>query len=91
MQNKIIFLDIDGVLNDHAVSGIYAEDSTNINMINNLNLALEKTARNGETYNYNKVVYINSKLKIIISCNKHGDFLQSPGKHIAGQGCPNFF
>ena len=42
----------------------------------------------GETYNYNKVAYINSKLKVIISCDKHGDFLQSPGKHIAGQGCP---
>lgn len=43
MQNKIVFLDIDGVLNDHTASGIYSEDSTNIHMINNLNLALEKT------------------------------------------------
>lgn len=43
MQNKIIFLDIDGVLNDHNAHGIYFENSTDINMINNLNLALEKT------------------------------------------------
>lgn len=43
MQNKIIFLDIDGVLNDHSALSIYADNAIDINMIHNLNLALEKT------------------------------------------------
>jgi len=42
----------------------------------------------GEIYNYNKVIYVNWKSKVIIGCNKHGDFLQSSGKHLDGQGCP---
>ena len=42
----------------------------------------------GDTYNYNKVEYINSKNNIIIECKKHGDFLQYPGNHLQGAGCP---
>ena len=38
-------------------------------------------------YNYNKVNYINSFKKIIISCKKHGDFRISPCRHLSGQGC----
>ena len=43
MQNKIIFLDIDGVLNDCSALSIYAENAIDANMVNNLNLVLEKT------------------------------------------------
>lgn len=39
-------------------------------------------------YNYDKSVYENSKNKIIITCLKHGDFLQVPNRHLAGNGCP---
>ena len=39
-------------------------------------------------YDYSKVNYINSGTKIIIICKKHGEFLQTPGSHISGQGCP---
>jgi Zn finger protein HypA/HybF involved in hydrogenase expression len=42
----------------------------------------------GATYNYDKVTYINGKEKVIINCRKHGDFLKTPQKHLAGQGCP---
>jgi hypothetical protein len=42
----------------------------------------------GETYNYDKVIYVNWKSKVIINCNRHGDFIQQSGKHINGQGCP---
>lgn len=41
----------------------------------------------GETYNYDKVDYINNSTKVLITCNKHGDFLQTPDKHWSGQGC----
>jgi hypothetical protein len=41
----------------------------------------------GDKYDYSKVEYINSKIKIIIKCKKHGDFNQSPGGHLRGNGC----
>jgi hypothetical protein len=41
----------------------------------------------GNRYDYSKVVYINGKRKIIITCPKHGDFEQKPNGHISGRGC----
>lgn len=38
-------------------------------------------------YNYDKVVYINTKSKITITCPIHGDFLQTPDDHLCGKGC----
>ena len=42
----------------------------------------------GDKYDYSKADYINSKEKIIIICKKHGEFLQRPGEHWKGSGCP---
>lgn len=42
----------------------------------------------GDIYNYSNVDYIRSSIKVSITCNKHGDFLQRPGDHIKGSGCP---
>lgn len=39
-------------------------------------------------YNYLKTNYINSRTKVIITCNLHGDFQQEPRHHLNGQGCP---
>lgn len=39
-------------------------------------------------YNYNKVNFINNKTKIIINCEKHGDFTTLPSNHLSGKGCP---
>ena len=36
----------------------------------------------GDKYNYSKVNYINSQTKIIITCKIHGEFEQTPDKHI---------
>jgi hypothetical protein len=38
-------------------------------------------------YDYNKVDYINNNTKVIITCKKHGDFEQTPGSHLSGEGC----
>ena len=38
-------------------------------------------------YNYSKVDYKNSYTKVIIICPEHGDFLQRPNNHLAGQRC----
>ena len=42
----------------------------------------------GETYDYGKVDYKNKTEKVCIICKKHGEFYQSPGHHLTGQGCP---
>ncbi len=41
-----------------------------------------------DTFNYDKVKYVNDSTKVIITCLKHGDFEQTPNKHLLGQGCP---
>ena len=42
----------------------------------------------GNKYDYSKVEYINNKILVRIICPKHGEFLQSPIKHLYGHGCP---
>ena len=42
----------------------------------------------GDKYDYGKVNYVNYGTKVIITCKKHGDFEQSPRRHIFGNGCP---
>lgn len=39
------------------------------------------------TFDYSKVSYIRSTVKVIIGCSKHGDFLQEPRAHLSGHGC----
>jgi hypothetical protein len=39
-------------------------------------------------YNYDKVRFINTIRKVIIFCPEHGDFQQTPNKHLSGQKCP---
>lgn len=39
-------------------------------------------------YGYEKVVYVNSKTPICITCHSHGDFWQIPNNHLMGCGCP---
>jgi len=41
----------------------------------------------GNKYFYDKMVYIKSNIKVIITCPIHGDFEQSPNNHRAGSGC----
>lgn len=42
----------------------------------------------GDRYSYDKFVFKTMKSKSIITCPKHGDFLQSASKHLIGRGCP---
>jgi DNA-directed RNA polymerase subunit M/transcription elongation factor TFIIS/very-short-patch-repair endonuclease len=42
----------------------------------------------GNRYDYSEVVYKNSTTKIKIICPEHGPFLQYPGAHLSGHGCP---
>lgn len=38
-------------------------------------------------YLYDKVNYVNTSIKVTITCPIHGDFEQTPNKHLQGQGC----
>ena len=37
-------------------------------------------------FKYDKAVYINTNTKVIITCDIHGDFIQTPGHHLCGKG-----
>ena len=41
----------------------------------------------GDKYDYSKVEYVNNGTKVCIICAKHGEFWQTPRKHLAGKGC----
>lgn len=41
-----------------------------------------------DVYNYNKVKYVNAKTKVCIICPIHGEFWQTPDKHLIGHKCP---
>ena len=40
------------------------------------------------TYDYSIVNYVGCKINVIILCPKHGEFSQTPDKHLHGHGCP---
>lgn len=41
----------------------------------------------GDKYSYERVSYVCSKDKVIITCKIHGDFLQIASNHLSGSGC----
>lgn len=41
----------------------------------------------GDKYDYSKVVYINARNNILITCSKHGDFEQIAFNHLKGSNC----
>ena len=43
--------------------------------------------KHGDIYDYSNVEYINVKNKVIITCKRHGEFLQTPSDHLSGNGC----
>jgi very-short-patch-repair endonuclease len=49
-----------------------------------------KSSKNvhGNYYDYTKTIYVNNGTPVKITCPVHGDFLQSPGHHLNGSGCP---
>lgn len=47
----------------------------------------EFTNIHGDRYKYDKFMYINTHTPSIITCRLHGDFTQTPSKHLIGRGC----
>ena len=54
----------------------------------NTNEFIEKAELVHSNYDYSKVEYVNNKTKVIIICQKHGEFLISPDNFLQGKGCP---
>jgi hypothetical protein len=44
--------------------------------------------KHDDQYSYDKVEYVKAMEKVIITCTLHDDFLQTPSKHLIGNGCP---
>lgn len=42
----------------------------------------------GNKYDYSKVIFDKMHKKVCIICLEHGEFYQTPTKHLLGQGCP---
>lgn len=40
------------------------------------------------SYDYSRSIYLKNVTKLLITCLKHGDFLQTPHDHLQGCGCP---
>lgn len=43
--------------------------------------------KHGDKYDYSKVEYVDAHTKICIKCPSHGEFWQTPHKHLQGRGC----
>lgn len=54
----------------------------------NADIFIKKARKvHGDKYNYDKVNYIDSYTKVVITCPIHGDFEQRPSEHLRGKGC----
>lgn len=58
-----------------------------VNKSNTNTFTQKAVIKHANFYDYTKVNYINSKTPVIITCPIHGDFKQTPGMHLQGQGC----
>lgn len=48
---------------------------------------IKAKAVHGDKYIYDKCVYVNSRIKVAITCMAHGEFEQLPFNHLKGKGC----
>ncbi len=52
------------------------------------NFIIKAKIKHGNKYDYSKSIYVNAKIKVCITCLRHGDFYQLPSKHLYGNTCP---
>ena len=52
------------------------------------NFAKKACEVHSNKYDYSKVEYVNNQTKVCIICPEHGEFWQTPVKHLVGRGCP---
>lgn len=65
-----------------------SKDNVRKNTSSTTETFIEKAKKvHGVKYDYSKVNYINNKTKVCIICPIHGEFWQTPSKHLQGHGC----
>ena len=52
------------------------------------NFSIKANFIHNNKYNYEKSKYVNAVIKVIVTCNIHGDFEITPNNHLRGRGCP---
>jgi very-short-patch-repair endonuclease len=50
---------------------------------------IESNFIHNNKYDYSKSIYINNRIKLIIICPTHGEFIQTPKDHLNNHGCPS--
>jgi very-short-patch-repair endonuclease len=55
---------------------------------NNIIFIDKAKIKHNNLYTYENVKYVSNKIKVDITCIKHGSYKQSPNTHLSGQGCP---
>lgn len=77
---------------DHSVGkecSVCGRLKANASHRNSFEVFLERAiSTHGDKYSYDKVDYISSSKKVVITCKEHGDFKQTPKGHWSGRGCP---
>lgn len=71
----------------HGCQSCAVEYSSNVRNDTKENFIKKAQGKHGNLYTYNNVVYKKTKDKVYITCNLHGDFLQTPNDHLRGKGC----
>jgi len=62
-------------------------EKLSLTFISNQTDFVNKALKVHKKFIYDKVQYINSQTKVCIICPEHGEFWQTPSKHLFGQGC----
>lgn len=82
---QLPFLHING-----AMCPMCSSKANGLNKRSNKDIFIERAKEiHGDKYDYSKIRYITAKHKVLISCPTHGEFWQTPDKHLQGCGCPN--
>lgn len=63
-----------------------AQCSGNVRMSTDA-FTLKAVQVHGNEYDYSKVNYVDSQVKVEIICDTHGSFWQAPSMHLSGKGC----
>ena len=76
-------------LNGHGCRKCSRKYLSDKNSVENSLLFIKKAnAVHGDKYDYSKVEYVNAHTKVCIICPEHGEFWQTPNKHLLGHKCP---
>jgi hypothetical protein len=75
------------ILNGHGCQKCGIEKASTKKSSNKNDFIKKATKIYGDRYDYSKVVYKDSKTKVVIICPKHGKFEQIPRTHLGYGGC----